>query len=83
MSQNALFDENARKRPTNLSINSDLLRLARAANLNLSKLLEERLKNKLREIEREKWLQENTEAIDNYNRRVARRGVFSDGLRRF
>lgn len=78
-----MFDANARKRPTNLSINSDLLRLARASNLNLSQLLEERLVSKLREIEMERWRQENKEAIQDYNRRVAERGVFSDGLRRF
>lgn len=29
------------------------------------------------------WLEENREALEAYNRFVERRGVFSDGLRRF
>jgi post-segregation antitoxin (ccd killing protein) len=32
---------------------------------------------------REQWLEENYEAIADYNREVARRGVFSEGLRSF
>jgi antitoxin CcdA len=32
---------------------------------------------------RERWLEENREAIETYNELVARHGVFSDGLRGF
>jgi antitoxin CcdA len=32
---------------------------------------------------REKWLAENQEAIAEYNERVKREGMFSDGLRGF
>ena len=31
----------------------------------------------------EEWLRENIQALQNYNKRVEKYGVFSDGLRRF
>ena len=37
----------------------------------------------LLQARREQWLAENQAALDDYNRRVDMRGVFSDGLRRF
>jgi antitoxin CcdA len=78
-----LYDPDAPKKPTNLSVNQDLLRVARSQKLNLSRLLEERLVEVLRDKERETWLKENALAIKKYNERVERAGVFSDGLRRF
>lgn len=79
----AMFDENAVKKASNLSINSDLLRLAKALNINLSATLEAALKVKVQELRAHRWLEENQEAISAYNESVAERGVFSDGLRSF
>lgn len=76
-------NEFARRKPTHLSLNSDLLREARAMRLSLPQILEQRLTELLREYRRREWLRENREAIDDYNRRIERRGVFSDGWRRF
>jgi antitoxin CcdA len=81
--QGAFFDPNAPKKPTNLSINADLLRLARESQINLSQTLEQCLAEMMREQQRRKWREENREAIDAYNRRITSAGVFSDGLRRF
>jgi len=78
-----LFDARARKKPTNLSINEDLLRRARKLNVNLSVLLEDRLVEILRLAERDAWLTENESAIESYNARIERTGIFSDGARRF
>lgn len=78
-----LYDPDASKKPTNLSINSDLLMQAKALHINLSGTLEERLAELVREARRRQWLEENSAAIDDYNRRVEQKGVFSDGLRRF
>lgn len=78
-----LYKMTAPKKATNLSINSDLLRQARAMNLNLSGELELRLVEILKQKLAEQWQQDNKEAIDDYNARVERDGVFSDGLRRF
>lgn len=81
--ENALFDATAPKKSTNLSINSDLLRLARERHINLSQALESRLEEMLRQEARRSWQEENREAIEEYNRRVQSDGTFSDGLRHF
>ena len=78
-----IYKVSAVKKPTNLSINSDLLAQARAVKLNLSRVLEERLVEILRERARVTWLERNRAALEAYNQRVERDGVFSDGLRRF
>ncbi|VAW58432.1 hypothetical protein MNBD_GAMMA11-157 [hydrothermal vent metagenome] len=77
------FDTQAPKKPTNLSINSDLLSKAREMNINLSATLENELARQLKIKQREQWLQENTEAIQAYNDFVENEGVFSDGIRSF
>lgn len=74
---------NPPKKSTNLSINSELLRQARELKINLSQLLESSLIELLREEKGASWREDNREAIEEYNRRVAAGGVFSDGLRRF
>jgi antitoxin CcdA len=78
-----LYDESARKRPTNVSINGDLLKRARALGVNLSGTLEAALVEILGEARREGWVRENRDAIESYNQRVERAGVFGDGVRRF
>ena len=77
------FDANAPKRPTNLSVNADLLRLAKELGINLSQTLESRLIEVVREESHRRWLAENADAMEDYNARIDREGVFSDGLRRF
>ena len=81
--QLTLFNPNAQKKPTNLSINSDLLQQAKERHINLSQTLELRLAEILRDKKRQEWQEENQEAIEEYNKRVEARGVFSDGLRQF
>ena len=78
-----LYDSSARKRPTNLSINSDLLEKARALNINLSRALERALVELLAQQRREDWIRENHEAIEAYNRRIEAEGSFGDRMRRF
>lgn len=72
-----------RKVPTNVSLRSDLARRAKELGINLSELLEAALSESIKAAEREAWLAENRDAIDEYNARVAERGVFSDDWRRF
>jgi antitoxin CcdA len=52
----ALYDFDAPKKATNLSLNSDLLKRTRAFNINLSATLEQALKDKLKSIEAKKWV---------------------------
>ncbi len=77
------FSADAPKKATNVSINSDLLRQAKECHINLSQTLEKRLVEILREEKRKQWLKGNKKAINDYNRRVAAKGVFSDGQRSF
>ena len=77
------YDTHAPKKPANLSINSDLLQQAREYHINLSQTLEVRLAELLREEKRRQWQEENRDAVEEYNRRIETRGVFSDGLRQF
>ncbi len=78
-----IFDPTARKKATNVTINSDLLARAREVGINLSATLERALAEKLRQRRSEEWLTENREAIEGYNADVEACGVFSDGLRGF
>jgi antitoxin CcdA len=78
-----IFDKNATKKPTNLSLNSDLLSKARKQKINLSATLEHALESELRKTERENWLKDNKKAIDSLNKLVEQNGLFSDKYRRF
>jgi antitoxin CcdA len=78
-----VFNLNAPKKPTNVSINSDLLEKAKGLNINLSATLEAALAEQLRTEQRTQWKAENAKAIEAYNRFVDDNGVFSDGLRQF
>lgn len=78
-----VFNLNAPKKPTNVSINSDLLEKAKGLNINLSATLEAALAEQLRTEQRNQWKAENAKAIEAYNRFVEDNGVFSDGLRKF
>ncbi len=71
------------KRPTNVSVESALLDEAKDLGINLSRLLEDSLRDRLAKARAQKWLQENAEAIAEYNDYIERNGMFSDGLRRF
>lgn len=78
-----LFDKTAPKKPTNLSLNSDLLTKTRAMNINLSATLEQALEQKLVEAEARKWAGENKQAIASYNHFVEENGCFGDEFREF
>lgn len=77
------YDLTAPKKATNVSINADLLQQAKALSINLSRTLEVRLSELVREQRRQLWLKENGDAIDAYNQRISQNGAFSDGRRRF
>ena len=78
-----IFAASAQKKAANLSINSDLLRLAKESRINLSQVLEHRLIELLREQNQQQWSAENRAAIASYNQRVEADGVYSENLRSF
>ena len=79
----AAYDVSAPKRATNVSVNADLLAQARECGVNLSQTLEDALKTRLAEERRRKWLEDNREAIEDYNKHFEKHGLWSDGLRMF
>lgn len=78
-----LYDQNAPKKATNLSINSSLLAEARNLKVNLSATLEKALETELRETRKAQWAEENKQAIENCNKLVEKHGLFADKFRKF
>lgn len=75
------YDHLAPKKPTNLSINSNLLEKARLLKLNLSATLEAALAEEVRKAERTRWLEKNRKAIEASNKFAEEKGLFSDSYR--
>ena len=73
-----VHDASAAKESVNLSIDTDLLRQARALNINLSKALEGRLAEILKEERARRWQEENRAAIEAHNRFTEKHGIFND-----
>lgn len=78
-----IYNTQSPKKPTNVSINSDLLEKARRLNINLSATLEQALAEQLRSEQRAQWLRENADAIKTYNQFVESNGTFGDSVRKF
>jgi antitoxin CcdA len=76
-----VFDSKAVKKPTNLSVNSDLLSRARKMKINLSATLEKALVTEIRNAEKEKWLKRNKNAMEALNHLADQKGLFSDSFR--
>ena len=76
-----IYNHNAPKKPTNLSINSDLLGKAKKLKINLSATLESALEAQVRLSAREKWLKDNKKAIASLNDFAESSGLFSDSYR--
>ena len=71
------------KRATNVSIDARLLAQARELDINLSKSLEDALRERIARAAGERWRRATAKAIEAHNERVAKKGMFSDRLRRF
>lgn len=75
------IDANAPKKPTNLSINSELLLAARELKINLSATLEQALIQAVKEKKKKLWLEENKEAVTACNEFAEKNGLFADKYR--
>ena len=78
-----LFDRTAPKKPTSLTINSDLLIKAKDLKINISAVLESALEDAVKQKKRTTWIEQNLESINGYNKVLNKLGVFSDDLRTF
>ncbi|WP_421715799.1 type II toxin-antitoxin system CcdA family antitoxin [Arcobacter arenosus] len=79
----SIYDKSAKKKATNVSINSDLLEKAKEYKINISSSIEKTLEELVKKAEENKWEKENKEAIKEYNKRIKDNGLFSNGLRSF
>jgi antitoxin CcdA len=68
------FDD-APKKPTNLTLNSKVLEMARELGMNISQTVDALLAEEVRRRYWEKWQEENKEAIGEYNARIASEGL--------
>ena len=71
------------KKATNLSVDEELLKEAKALDINLSQTLEEALRKLIRHRQAESWKAKNRDAIESYDEHIDKHGVFSDKLRSF
>jgi antitoxin CcdA len=75
------YDTNAPKKPTNLTVNIDLLQKAKDLKINISSVLEYALTEELKKRLETEWKKENRESIKAYNQKIEEIGLFSDGIR--
>ena len=80
---NMLYNPDAPKKPTNLSLNSDLVQKAKEENINISSIVEQAIADELKMRKELEWKAENKKSIDDYNEFTDRIGFLSDGLRSF
>jgi len=78
-----IFDANAKKKATNLSLNSDLLSEVKRLDINLSAIMEKALNEEVCQIKEKLRLEENRLAMDSCNDLVEKSGMFSDAYRTF
>lgn len=78
-----LYNTNAPKKPTNLTVNSDLLSQAKELKINLSATFEFALAEVLKKKKIQFWKEENKESILSYNELIEDYGLFSDESRTF
>jgi antitoxin CcdA len=76
------FDD-APKRPTNLSLNSKVLDLAKELGINLSQTVDALLEEEVRRRLREQWLERNQAAIEAYNARIEKEGTFAQQIQKW
>jgi antitoxin CcdA len=69
------------KRRANVTVDGKLLVEAKALGINLSETLETSLRAKVKEEGGRRWLEENREAIESFNRYVNEHGTMGDRLR--
>lgn len=73
----------ALKTRTNVSVDAALLSEARSLNINLSAVLEARLREMITAKRQQEWLAQNRPALDDANEFLAKHGLWSDGARQF
>jgi len=63
------------RRPTNVSLDGELVEEARALDINISRACEEGLERVVKEERRRRWIEENREAMEASNEYVRKHGL--------
>jgi len=71
------------KKSTNVSIRSDLVKIAKDDNINLSNMLEQSLLEYCKKKRQQEWIDENKKAFSDYNRIIEEFGLYADERRLF
>lgn len=71
------------RRPTNVTLPETLLREARDLGINLSQACERGLAAEVASLRRQRWLEQNRDAIQSYNEQVAQNGLPLAAFRQF
>jgi antitoxin CcdA len=71
------------RKAVNLSLDAELIAEAKALNLNLSRTVEEALRQRVRDEKTRRWQEENAEAIAFNNAQIEREGLWCDDYRLF
>jgi antitoxin CcdA len=66
---------NRSRKAVNLTVDAGLVEAAKSMGMNLSQIFESTLKQAVSEERKRRWVEENQEAIDEHNERVAREGT--------
>ena len=64
-----------RRKPTNVSLDAELVAEAREHGINLSRACEAGLAEQVREARKKRWVEENRESIQGWNEWVAEHGL--------
>ena len=75
--------DNAPKKATNLSLNSKVLEAARELGMNVSQTVDALLAKEVERLYWEGWNERNKEAIEAYNARIRRDGIWGAKYRTF
>ncbi|WP_374353382.1 type II toxin-antitoxin system CcdA family antitoxin [Limnohabitans sp.] len=67
--------EEAPKKPTNLSLNAEVLAMARELGMNVSRTVDALLAEEVKRQYWARWNEQNSAAIDHYNERIEREGL--------
>lgn len=78
-----LYNVDAAKKPTNVTVNIDLLQKCKALKLNISATLEQALIEKLAKQASISWVEEHQQAFEVHNKFIEKHGIFGEEDRVF
>ena len=75
--------DNGPKKATNLTLNSKVLEVARELGMNVSQTVDALLAKEVERVYWERWKEQNKDAMEDYNARIRREGIWGAKYRTF